>query len=142
MFQPQPTPFSPYASSYGVVTDDVGYNFPPASLVLDSGGPIVFDNPTFNPVGSQYLPLNINNSNANPIKFNAMETPPEDDMAAQEALARQYQPDLKVGGSIALWEKARLTGRQGPLVGIKKSSQAITEEYAKADPVYVAKTEV
>jgi ubiquitin thioesterase protein OTUB1 len=34
-----------------------------------------------------------------------------------------YQPDLK-----------------GPLVGPKKSSHAITEEYAKADPVYVAKT--
>ena len=31
---------------------------------------------------------------------------------------------------------------QGPLVGEKKSSRAITEEYAKADPVYVAKTAV
>ncbi|PMD57607.1 cysteine proteinase [Hyaloscypha bicolor E] len=33
-----------------------------------------------------------------------------------------------------------LNGKQGPLVGEKKSSRAITEEYAKADPVYVAKT--
>jgi Peptidase C65 Otubain len=32
--------------------------------------------------------------------------------------------------------------KQGPLVGEKKSSRAITEEYAKADPVYVAKTAV
>jgi ubiquitin thioesterase protein OTUB1 len=31
---------------------------------------------------------------------------------------------------------------QGPLVGLKKSSHAITEEYAKADPIYVAKTAV
>jgi len=31
---------------------------------------------------------------------------------------------------------------QGPLVGEKKSSRAITEEYAKADPIYVAKTAV
>lgn len=31
---------------------------------------------------------------------------------------------------------------QGPLVGDKKSSHAITEEYAKADPIYVAKTAV
>lgn len=33
-------------------------------------------------------------------------------------------------------------GLQGPLVGQKKSSYAITEEYAKADPVYVQKTAV
>jgi hypothetical protein len=32
--------------------------------------------------------------------------------------------------------------KQGPLVGEKKSSRAITEEYAKADPIYVAKTAV
>ena len=31
---------------------------------------------------------------------------------------------------------------QGPLVGEKTSSQAITEEYARADPTYVAKTMV
>jgi hypothetical protein len=35
-----------------------------------------------------------------------------------------------------------LNGKQGPLVGEKKSSRAITEEYAKADPIYVAKTAV
>lgn len=45
------------------------------------------------------------------------------DMEAQEALARDFQPAL-----------------EGPLVGDKKSSLAITEEYAKADPIYVAKT--
>jgi ubiquitin thioesterase protein OTUB1 len=35
-----------------------------------------------------------------------------------------------------------LTLGQGPLVGEKRSSHAITEEYAKADPVYVTKTAV
>jgi len=34
----------------------------------------------------------------------------------------------------------KLTWVQGPLVGEKKSSLEITEEYAKADPIYVAKT--
>ncbi|KAK4447455.1 peptidase C65 Otubain-domain-containing protein [Podospora aff. communis PSN243] len=46
-----------------------------------------------------------------------------DDLHAQEAAARDYQPDLK-----------------GPLVGEKTPSTAITEEYAKADPIYVQKT--
>ncbi|KAJ3558304.1 hypothetical protein NPX13_g9738 [Xylaria arbuscula] len=45
------------------------------------------------------------------------------DIAQQEAAARDYQPGLT-----------------GPLVGEKTSSQAITEEYARADPTYVAKT--
>jgi hypothetical protein len=35
-----------------------------------------------------------------------------------------------------------LTLVKGSLVGDKKSSHAITEEYAKADPIYVAKTAV
>ncbi|KAF9875203.1 hypothetical protein CkaCkLH20_07469 [Colletotrichum karsti] len=45
------------------------------------------------------------------------------DFAAQEAAARDYQPQL-----------------EGPLVGDKTTSDAITDEYAKADDVYVAKT--
>ncbi|KAK0656283.1 peptidase C65 Otubain-domain-containing protein [Cercophora newfieldiana] len=49
--------------------------------------------------------------------------PNPDDVHAQEAAAREYQPELK-----------------GPLVGEKTPSTAITEEYAKADPVYVQKT--
>ncbi len=36
----------------------------------------------------------------------------------------------------------RLTWVQGPLVGKKRSSLEIAEEYAKADPIYVAKTSV
>ncbi|KAM7205259.1 Peptidase C65 Otubain domain containing protein [Rhypophila sp. PSN 637] len=49
--------------------------------------------------------------------------PNADDMAAQEAAAREYQPQP-----------------QGPLVGKKLPSTAITDEYAKADPIYVQKT--
>ncbi|KAI0425398.1 peptidase C65 Otubain-domain-containing protein [Xylaria sp. FL1042] len=53
-----------------------------------------------------------------------MDQPPElDEIAQQEAAARDYDPQLK-----------------GPLVGEKASSQAITEEYARADPTFVAKT--
>ncbi|KAK5656367.1 hypothetical protein OQA88_4747 [Cercophora sp. LCS_1] len=48
---------------------------------------------------------------------------PSHDVHAQEAAAREYQPNL-----------------QGPLVGNRTPSTAVTEEYAKADPVYVQKT--
>ncbi|KAJ4408861.1 hypothetical protein N0V82_009624 [Gnomoniopsis sp. IMI 355080] len=47
----------------------------------------------------------------------------QDDLAAQEAAARTWQPEL-----------------EGPRVGDKTPIDAITAEYAKADPVYVAKT--
>lgn len=63
-----------------------------------------------------------NNSSSNHYPRIKMEPSPHD-LAAQEAAARDYQPELK-----------------GPLVGEKTPSTAITEEYAKADPVYVQKT--
>ncbi|KAI0551493.1 peptidase C65 Otubain-domain-containing protein [Xylaria curta] len=47
----------------------------------------------------------------------------QNEIAQQEAAARDFEPQLK-----------------GPLVGEKESSQAITEEYARADPIYVTKT--
>ncbi|KAH7316844.1 peptidase C65 Otubain-domain-containing protein [Stachybotrys elegans] len=54
-----------------------------------------------------------------------MEQEPQDQhgVEAQQAAAKDYQPVL-----------------EGPFVGDKVSSDAITEEYAKADPVYVEKT--
>ncbi|KAF6842567.1 peptidase C65 Otubain [Colletotrichum musicola] len=52
-----------------------------------------------------------------------MEPGDPSDLAAQEAAARDYQPQL-----------------EGPLVGERITSDAITDEYAKADDVYVAKT--
>lgn len=45
------------------------------------------------------------------------------DLAQQEAAARDFKPQL-----------------EGPLVGDRKPSTVIAEEYAKADPIYVAKT--
>ncbi|WQF82632.1 Putative OTU domain, papain-like cysteine peptidase superfamily, peptidase C65, otubain, subdomain 2 [Colletotrichum destructivum] len=52
-----------------------------------------------------------------------MEPGDPSDLAAQEAAARDYQPHL-----------------EGPLVGDKITSEAITDEYAKADDIYIAKT--
>ncbi|KAG6100812.1 hypothetical protein E4U14_006975, partial [Claviceps sp. LM454 group G7] len=45
------------------------------------------------------------------------------DVAAQQEAAKDYQPAL-----------------QGPLVGEKTPSHIITQEYAKADQVYIEKT--
>lgn len=61
------------------------------------------------------------------------------DLEAQEALARDFQPalDVRCANCTCKYQTDEL---QGPLVGEKKSSHAITEEYAKADPIYVAKT--
>ncbi|KAL4404847.1 peptidase C65 Otubain [Colletotrichum abscissum] len=53
----------------------------------------------------------------------AMEPGDPSDVAAQEAAARDYQPQL-----------------EGLLVGDKITSDAITDEYAKADEIYIAKT--
>ncbi|KFY38445.1 hypothetical protein V494_04361 [Pseudogymnoascus sp. VKM F-4513 (FW-928)] len=125
MFQPQATPFASFAYTSTIPNNNPhgDYNFQAATsnLGLNSGGPITFDEPIFNTVGSFG---NLNQLNLSQRYNNTMNTPPvASDLDAQEALARDYQPDLK-----------------GPLVGPKKSSHAITEEYAKADPVYVAKT--
>jgi hypothetical protein len=74
--------------------------------------------------------------------------PNAEDLAAQEAAAREYQPQLEVTAHtplILLDENPRsrsLRNTQGPLVGRKTPSTAIVEEYAKADPVYVQKTMV
>lgn len=79
--------------------------------------------------------------------------PISDDLSAQEAAAREYQPNLEViphpllpnsyclPVSVAA-NRGPLSSPplQGPLVGSKTPSSAITEEYAKADPVYVQKT--
>ncbi|RYP06236.1 hypothetical protein DL765_009579 [Monosporascus sp. GIB2] len=52
-----------------------------------------------------------------------MEHSPPSDISQQQAAARDYKPVL-----------------EGPLVGEKTTSHAITQEYAKADRTYVAKT--
>jgi len=142
MFQPQPTPYSPFPS-YGAATgQDQGQNtftsYQPHGLGSLSGGPIEFDNPIFSPVASYpALPVNIHQN-----RYSAMAAPTTDDLTTQETLARGYQPELKVGARQQPGHEynAYVDLGQGPLVGEKRSSLEITEEYAKADPIYVAKT--
>ncbi|OHE93002.1 peptidase C65 Otubain [Colletotrichum orchidophilum] len=62
-------------------------------------------------------------ANAVNTRPSAMEPGDPSDVAAQEAAARDYQPQL-----------------EGSLVGDKITSDAITDEYAKADDIYIAKT--
>jgi hypothetical protein len=95
MFQPQPTPYAPF-SPYGAQNEQdhagqTSYNYQStAGLGALSGGPIVFDNPVFSPIGS-FRALNIR-----PGQYSdAMATPPND-LEAQESLARSYQPDIDV----------------------------------------------
>jgi ubiquitin thioesterase protein OTUB1 len=49
---------------------------------------------------------------------------PASEMAQQEAASREFTPQLK-----------------GPLVGEKTTSAHIAQEYASADPTYIAKTQ-
>jgi len=110
----------------------------------------VFREPIFSPVAATNQngpsPLNFNNTNTN---HHGSGLPPDypkmsaHDIDAQEALARDYNPALEVcQGENMRSDQRLMPPLQGPLVGEKRSSQAITEEYAKADPIYVAKTSV
>lgn len=73
-----------------------------------------------------------------------------DDFAAQEAAARTWEPEVEVRylpfpsrPHPAFLGFPRLTTpdpHQGPLLGDKTTIAAITEQYAKADPIYVDKT--
>ncbi|KAL0937114.1 Ubiquitin thioesterase OTUB1 [Colletotrichum truncatum] len=88
----------------------------------------------FHHAGASSTFYNSSNSNSNSVtapsianststRPSTMEPGEPSDLAAQEAAAREYQPQL-----------------EGPLVGDKITSDAITDEYAKADDIYVAKT--
>ena len=99
MFQPQPTPYSPF-SSYGVAPPIA--DFPPfqaaSGLVVDSGGPTVFRDTIFSPVATNNHNAAARlsfaahpNSSAHPYKM------ANNDLEQQEALARDFQPALEVG---------------------------------------------
>ncbi|KAJ5040280.1 uncharacterized protein L3040_005938 [Drepanopeziza brunnea f. sp. 'multigermtubi'] len=115
MFQPQATPIF---TTYGVNANVNAHAQPPNLGVV--GVDIA---PTAS--SDRFVPIATNASNHqhhyHPHNYQKM----DNDIAAQEALAREYNPVL-----------------EGQLVGEKKSSLAITAEYAKADPIYVAKTTV
>jgi ubiquitin thioesterase protein OTUB1 len=145
MFQPQPTPYSPF-SSYGVVPDFHSFQASHtgrSALVADSGGPTIIRNPIFTPVNANNpVALNYNSSSLAP-QFKMATNGIVHDLEQQEELARNFQPELQVGRSVGEVRcDQKLMAMQGPLVGEKRSSHAITEEYAKADPIYVAKTAV
>ena len=114
MFRPQATPFSSSSFAYAATIPNNNphgeYNFQAATsnLGLNSGGPITFDEPIFSSVGSFG---NLNQHLNLPQRYNTtMNTAPvADDLATQEALARGYQPDLKVGPSFFTLTWARRT---------------------------------
>ncbi|KAK9791468.1 putative Peptidase C65 Otubain-domain-containing protein [Seiridium cardinale] len=156
MFQPISTPLL-YQTSYGVANANIPeYTFAPTPLGQggSSGGatagglsPDAAANVYASPIFSSLLDNNTNNNNNPQLhhrprntyshhraqshkhssshsgRHNSVKMEPPSDLAQQEAAARDYQPEL-----------------EGPLVGEKKSSHAITQEYAKANPIYVTKT--
>ncbi|KAI2472233.1 cysteine proteinase [Annulohypoxylon bovei var. microspora] len=99
-----------------------------ASHIFHNPNPLI-STPANNP--NHHLSYNHNSHNNPSIPHNHHQTPrnikmePQNstDLAQQEAAARDFKPQL-----------------EGPLVGNRRPSTAITEEYAKADPIYVAKT--
>lgn len=132
------------------------------------GAPSLFDHrqpPSLQRQQQHYSP---NHRPASHVKMEQNQGLP-DDFAAQEAAARTWEPEVEVrfdarrpalvSPSVARspWqpvspdsvcssaELPRLTTpdpHQGPLLGDKTTITAITEQYAKADPVYVDKTMV
>ncbi|KAI1855354.1 hypothetical protein JX266_000219 [Neoarthrinium moseri] len=169
MFRPIPTPFTSFQTSYGVANANIpDYTFAPTPLGQGgSGGGAnagglgpdtsanVYASPIFQSLldnGSSHLPPAHHNtlqpqsshehygrSPRGPSHNIKMEQP--SDLAQQEAAAREYKPELEAGAFLQQVFN-ELTSKQGPIVGEKKPSHAITEEYAKADPIYVAKTMV
>ncbi|KAI1392491.1 cysteine proteinase [Hypoxylon trugodes] len=162
MFQPQPTPYSSYAS-YGIHIANAEvpeYAFQPTPLGQFGSGHAgagasgagaiagrptaaeLFTSPIFHNHNSLISPANNNpghlpysntdinssiphhNSHHHQNRRNIkMEPQHPNDLAQQEAAARDFKPQL-----------------EGPLVGDRRPSTVITEEYAKSDPIYVAKT--
>jgi len=98
MFQPQPTPYSPF-SAYGINSPPStfpGFQSQPSGLVVDSGGPAVFRDPVFTPaanVNAGRLNFANNNNLTRPYKMEGAGT---NDLEVQEALARDFRPDLQV----------------------------------------------
>jgi hypothetical protein len=100
MFQSQATPFASYDYTTTIPNNNShgDYNFQASTsdVGLNSGGSITFDEALFNSVGTFG---NLNQHLNLPQRYNnTLHTPPvADDLDAQEALARDYPPDLKVG---------------------------------------------
>ncbi|KAK0730072.1 peptidase C65 Otubain-domain-containing protein [Lasiosphaeris hirsuta] len=93
-----------------------------SSAVGPASGPFQFHHNTSNTTSSNASAASSPHHQRSPHSVK-MEPSLSNDLAAEEAAAREYQPRL-----------------EGPLVGKRTSSTVITEEYAKADPIYVQKT--
>ncbi|RFU35341.1 hypothetical protein B7463_g922, partial [Scytalidium lignicola] len=139
MFQLQATPYASSYTTYGVGTALPEYTFQPTGLAIGHvnslGAAAIPPPPPAIPAQQQQQHIaspavtgtrhhhQQSYSNESIPHFKMEPGTGVNDLEAQEALARDFRPDL-----------------QGPLIGEKRSSLAITEEYAKADPIYVAKT--
>lgn len=67
----------------------------------------------------------------------------DDELAQLQKLSNEYQPEATVSSRPrSACRVPLLTAAQGPLVGPRQSTAAITTEYASGDPVYRAKTQV
>lgn len=66
----------------------------------------------------------------------------EEEMATLQRLSNDYVPEAQVHCRCTAVRKLSDTFEQGDFVGHLQSTQAITTEYARADPVYVHKTTV
>jgi hypothetical protein len=98
MFQPQPTPFAPFAS-YGIgpslssIPDFPAFQPVGGELIVDSGGPTLFRDPIFGPINPSANADVSGGALAFGGTYNKMAA---DDLDAQEALAREFQPSLEV----------------------------------------------
>ncbi|KAI1080622.1 cysteine proteinase [Whalleya microplaca] len=145
----QPTPLAQFGAGAGAGAGHAGGGTGPSPAGGGpTGGPTaadVFTSPIFHSHHNSLITANNNNhnnnNNNNNLPYNSIAaTPhhnhhrthrtikmepqqPPNDLAQQEAAARDYKPQL-----------------EGPLVGERKPSNVIAEEYAKADATYVAKT--
>lgn len=107
MFQPQSTPLDVF-SAYGAAPTQNAFEFSSSGsgFALNGGGPIVFDNPTFAAAGD-FRSLQANTAenhihNLQRTTFgaprNTMDSMYDDELAAQQAAAREYAPNLEVRG--------------------------------------------
>lgn len=70
-----------------------------------------------------------------------MAVPNPNEMEEMQKMSDKYQPDLPV--SQAFRGPAPSTdATQGPLIGEKLPMSDLVQEYARADPTYIAKTQV
>jgi hypothetical protein len=100
MFQPQATPFAPFAYS-PLITNSVDGEFlvqPAGFSIVNGGGPISIHQPIFTGVGP-YGHLQPHQHHNLPHRYPTIMDQTENiaqDISAQEALAREYMPELKV----------------------------------------------